>query len=427
MSLSNANADNNTNAGAVAVAAAARNDRWKVNSLLMEVIDDIDAEPRTTTLTCIAKFIGHRSGARGRKGRRIYFANFVENNPLYRRTVLYPAFRKACLPEGFLAAPNGYQLKDLCVRIGCSRCRLYADGNASKKASAPVKQGTREANKKSRKRKTWRPLSKEDRCTFQFPIYWDEGRKLWYIWEYNAGCRRHRGHRRLTAEEAAGSRTGFADMALFPPRAEAVAAAAVEAVAAAIAAAPAANEAEEKASSEGGDIEASAHDDGEGDAVIDTDDASFGPPGGDNEEDVQHGHPTDDSRFCNRYPRHGTGQSYGGSFAAASSPGPAAALVPVPDPPPEVLAAIRTAVIWPGTQYQHLHPLLLELCGACRDERTYYRCVMGLQNLRNELAGFGRSNSTRSQHNANSHYPAAGGGIHAAGRSAELHERQTLY
>jgi hypothetical protein len=76
---------------------------WRTDRILMNVIDDINANPHTTDEVNIAQFIGTMTGSRGDKGKSIYLADFNENTEEYQASMLFPAFKDACKAEGFEA------------------------------------------------------------------------------------------------------------------------------------------------------------------------------------------------------------------------------------------------------------------------------------------------------------------------------------
>jgi hypothetical protein len=237
---------------------------WTTTTIIMNIIDDVSENPRTSTPTNVAAFIGQRKGARGPKGEKKFFADFNDNSDEYRADKVFPAFKKACRPEGFFAISKGYENMELRLRIVCNRAKQHEPSKTSK---AEFRQAEMEANdwpsvealleeqqaiadrtgeedehvedqeeggddagdahdahdsdeedsdeeddddddedsddgdvsveadesadgrkggRKGKKRtKTNRPLTKGEKCRFQFPIYWDPelhlGEECWLI------------------------------------------------------------------------------------------------------------------------------------------------------------------------------------------------------------------------------------------------------
>jgi hypothetical protein len=82
---------------------------WRTDRILMNVIDDTGADPRSSGEVDITQFVGKLAGRRGDKGKRIYFVDFNENTNAYREEKVFPAFRAACRQAGFeVISSTGY-------------------------------------------------------------------------------------------------------------------------------------------------------------------------------------------------------------------------------------------------------------------------------------------------------------------------------
>jgi hypothetical protein len=178
-----------------------------VEEINMRVVDNPDSPKAEWTFSThnIATYIGKRPASAADKGKQIFFAGLDTgiNDRNYRRNIVFPAFKAACRPAGFVAASSGYEPKECRVRIVCNRSEQYDP--RMRGAAAFINAPTQEGTGGSRATRTNRPLTKEEKCPFQFPIYWHEERKLWYIWSKNAGCLKHCGHCQLLPDEVPAS------------------------------------------------------------------------------------------------------------------------------------------------------------------------------------------------------------------------------
>jgi hypothetical protein len=176
----------------------------------MSMFVDIASEPRVSIRVNIAQFVGKRHGRQKDKGRKMYFADFNENDDDFRRSKLYPAFQKACRLAGFKSTNNGWEEGEQRVRFTCSQTRHF------RRTASAVNENDETAvagntNRWRRNRTTSRPLAKEDQCCFMMPIFWDEVEKLWYMWERSAGNLQHNGHCELDPEEVKVSLSQLSD------------------------------------------------------------------------------------------------------------------------------------------------------------------------------------------------------------------------
>jgi hypothetical protein len=174
---------------------------WRTECILMNVFDDVTAEPRTSTAVNIAQYNGTRAGRRGDKGKRIYFADFNENNKAYRESKVFPTFRAACKQAGFPMISTGYSNARCRVILSCNRFMLHKNDEEDETDHDGEEAIETMETRRSRNRPTGRPTKEDDRCSFQFPVYWDEEIKLFYIWEKNAGCLEHKGHPKVHPDE----------------------------------------------------------------------------------------------------------------------------------------------------------------------------------------------------------------------------------
>jgi hypothetical protein len=183
---------------------------WTTDAVHMSMFVDIASEPRVSIRVNIAQFVGKRHGRQKDKGRKMYFADFNENDDDFRRRKLYPAFQKACRLAGFKATNNGWEAGEQRVRFTCSRTRHFRrTASAVNEHEETAVAG--DTNRRRRNRTTSRPLAKEDQCHFMMPIFWDEVEKLWYMWERSAGNLQHNGHCELDPEEVKVSLSQLSD------------------------------------------------------------------------------------------------------------------------------------------------------------------------------------------------------------------------
>jgi hypothetical protein len=339
---------------------------WTSTSIFMNVIDDVTASPHTSTPVNIATFIGTRSGSRGDKGRRMYFADLNENTDAYRQDVLFPAFNDACRLDGFFSTSRGYQHTPPSTRLICNRSKVYTGflpksdqgssddggggggGGGDGGGSAPsVAAADATRRKRPRNSRTGRPLSREERCHFTFPIFWDEERSLWYIWERSAGCLQHTGHCRVPPGEKKARHTVVVRHTEDSVGEEGAAAQ---------------DDVDDNVDNDG-DYH---NDEGDGDSHDDGDD-----------DPIENDSPPFDDHVA---------------AATVRTIRPAVAL-PVVQPIAatmtdvsiQQLVTITENVILPKRQQENLFPLFSDLCTECDDALTYVACVQGLRELHAKL------------------------------------------
>jgi hypothetical protein len=346
---------------------------WTSTSIVMNVVDDVTATPQTFKPVNIAQFIGTRRGMRGDKGKKMYFADFSENTDAYRQDVLFPALNDACRLDGFFASSRGYQRNPPVARIICNRSKVYRvlrpkddkgaslDGGGGGEGSAPPSVAA--GAKRKRKSKTGRALSVEDRCHFTFPIFWDEERKLWYIWERSAGCPKHTGHCRVPPGEKKKRHTEVLRRG-----------------------------GEESVCEE----EAVGHDD-----VGNRHDGDAGEGDGSSQED---GGEKDDSHDdCNENLPPPCADDDAAAASSTIRPAAAAAVQPIAPSVTGVstpqLFSIAENVIRPKRQQENLYPLFSDLCSECDDPLTYLACVQGLRELHAKLRARKASSSSMAVNN----------------------------
>lgn len=170
---------------------------WKVETILVEVASSKnDCTGTATELFNFAQTIG--KCRRGQKSvlfppKKVYLpAKYNQNNEEYREKIIAPIFSRSCANAGCEVHLRGYEEKNnFKLRFQCARGRIYTERT----------QQIPKQNEKVRKTKTHRPLTKEERCPFEFAIFWDSKLSLWYFFLEGPGCAIHKGHCRKKLEE----------------------------------------------------------------------------------------------------------------------------------------------------------------------------------------------------------------------------------
>jgi hypothetical protein len=204
--------------------------------------------------------------------------------------------------------------------------------------------------KRPRNSRTGRPLSRAERCHFTFPIFWDEERSLWYIWERSAGCLQHTGHCRVPPGEKKARHTVVV----------------------------------RRTEDSAGEERAAAQDDDD-DSVVNDEDCHSDEGDGDDGDSHDDG---DDDPIENNSPPfddHVAAATVRTIRPAAAPPvvQPIAAIMT--DVSIQQLVTITESVILPKRQQENLFPLFSDLCMECDDALTYVACVQGLRELHAKL------------------------------------------
>ena len=216
---------------------------WKAEKIMLSVVADDDPLPtmdsqaelftalqtrdEATTQINLVDYIGRESSRKSQKdgGKRIYLPKaFNENSPTFRKKTLLPHFQKACKCDGFSVRitqnrklVNGlYQL-----RVGCSRARTYQRNDEHEGKDVDTVDCDSEGNdvevenldKKTRNTSTSKPICKDEKCPFDFLVYFEElipsqivdgqessaSHGRWFIYEFGAGCPTHLGHMKVSS------------------------------------------------------------------------------------------------------------------------------------------------------------------------------------------------------------------------------------